>query len=269
MDEQTQPDPQNTIPSIDADAAAELVEEAARRGEALDLIVPGIPALAIRGSLPRRRACFGSTFLTVFPEGLAFVIERLTHRELRVFAMLAMVQGGGETPIPLRVGDIAARTGLTPSAVSRAVARMRTLGILQPGSTRDGQAAGLRLSRRVAFLGNSFLFRQLGEDPPLADPEEAPIIQRMRRLRLLPTARGALASPRRSARSGSGRKSEGGDERSARGSVERPDGSEARAGAEGRTRGRSRPASPRPADLPDEGAGGVPGDADALPAGVA
>lgn len=269
MDDRTTPGMESAPPGIDADAALALVAEAAARGEALDLYVPGIPALAIRGSLPRRRAGFGAPFLTVFPQGLAFAIEHLTHRELRVFALLAIVQGPGETPLPLRVADIAARTGLTASAVSRAVARMRALGILQPGRTRDGQVVGLRFSRRVLFLGNAFLFRQLGADPPLADPDEAPIVQRMRRHPLLPVAGGALAAKAKRPRSPPGNTGGGGDGHGASGSVERPDGGAAGAGPQGRDRGRPRPSSPRPAYLPDERAGGVPGDADALSAGVA
>jgi len=188
---------------IDADATAALVEDAARRGDALDLRVPGILGLEIKGVHRRKRASFGESFLTVFPEGLAFAIEHLTHRELRVFAALALVQGYGEQPIPLRVSDLAARIGLTPSAVSRAITRMRALGILRRGRAFDGQVAGLRLSRRVLFRGNAFHFGELGQDPPLANPTQPPIIQRMRRHPLLPPARGALAAPRQSARSGS------------------------------------------------------------------
>jgi hypothetical protein len=201
MDEHPEPEQRENVRAIDDDATAELVEEAARRGDALDLFVPGVPALQIRGIRPRQRASFGAPFLTVFDTGLVFAIEHLTHRELRVFALLALVQGYGEAPIPLRTSDIAARTCLTPSAVSRAVARMRALGILRPGCTIDGQPVGLRLSRRVMFRGNAFHFADLGQDPPLADPDEAPAIQRMRRHRLLPPARGALAGKRRSATS--------------------------------------------------------------------
>lgn len=192
---------ENTVRAIDADATAELVEEAAKHGNALNLFVPGVPALEIRGIHPRKRASFGTEFMTVFASGLVFAVEHLTHRELRVFALLALVQGYGEAPIPLRASDIATRTGLTPSAVSRAVARMRALGILRPGCTIDGQPVGLRLSRRVMFRGNAFHFSDLGQDPPLSDPDEAPAIQRMRRHRLLPPARGALAGKRRSATS--------------------------------------------------------------------
>ena len=269
MDDRTPAGMESAPPGIDADAAAALVAEAAARGEVLDLYVPGIPALAIRGSLPRRRLGFGTPFLTVFPKGLAFAIDHLTHRELRVFAVLAMVQGPGETPLPLRVADIAARTGLTASAVSRAVARMRALGMLRPGRTGDGQIVGLRFSRRVLFLGSALLFRQLGADPPLADPNEAPIVKRMQRHALLPVARGALAAKAKRSRSRSGNTEGGGDGQGSSGSVERPDGGEAGAGPQGRDRGRPRPASPRPADFPDERAVGVPGGADALPAGIA
>lgn len=250
---------------IDAGASAEMVAEALESGEVLALSVPGVPGLVINGSRPRVRATFGVSFLTAFPQGLAFAIEHLTHRELRVFALLALVQEYGDAPIPLRVSDIAARLALTPSAVSRAVARMRALGILRPGSTKDGQPAGLRISRRVLFRGNAFHYCELGQDPPLSDPDEAPIIQRMRRRPVLAPARGALVATRRSARSGTGGKSGGGDERSASGRVERPDGGAARAGAQGRTRGQPGPAPSRSLPLPDEGAGGVPGYADALP----
>lgn len=115
-----------------------------------------------------------------------------------------------------RVSDIAARLARTPSAVSRAVARMRALGILRPGTTREGQPAGLRISRRVLFRGNAFHYCELAQDPPLFDPDEAPIIQRMRRRPLLASARGALVATRRGARSGSGSRSGGGHERDAR-----------------------------------------------------
>jgi hypothetical protein len=254
---------------IDAGASAEMVAEALETGAVLALGVPGVPGLVINGSRERRRASFGASFLTVFPEGLAFAIEHLTHRQLRVFALLALVQEFGDTPSPLRVSDIAARLALTPSAVSRAVARMRALGILRPGTTREGQPAGLGISRRVLFRGNAFHFCELGQDSPLSDPDEAPIIQRMRRRPLLPSARGALVATRRGARSGSGSRSAGGHERDTGGSLERPDGGAARARATGGTRGRPRPASSRPPDLPHQGAGGVPGDADSLSAGVA
>jgi hypothetical protein len=254
---------------IDAGASAEVVAEALESGEVLALSVPGVPGLVINGTRPRRRATFGTSFLTVFPQGLAFVIEHLTHRELRVFALLALVQEYGDAPTPLRVADIAARLALTPSAVSRAVARMRALGILRPGSTKDGQPAGLRISRRVLFRGNAFHFCELGQDPPLSDPDEAPIIERMRCRPVLAPARGALVATRRGATSGAARQNGGGDERGAEGCMERPDGRAARARAEGRTRGRPRPASSGPVRFPDKGAGGVPGDAAALPEGVA
>jgi DNA-binding transcriptional ArsR family regulator len=251
---------------IDADESAHLVAEALETGAVLSLGVPGVPGLVINGSRPRRRASFGKSFLTVFPEGLAFAVENLTHRELRVFATLALVQGFGEQPIPLRVGDIACRLGLTPAAVSRAISRMRALGILRPGRTIDGQPAGLRLSRRVLFRGNAFHFRELGHDPPLFDPEEDPVIRRMRRFMLHPPARGVLAAARRGSRSASERKSGGGDERGASGSPERADVGPPGAGTASRTRRRSRPASSRPADVPDTGAGGLPSDAASLSA---
>lgn len=254
---------------IDAAASAEVVAEAIESGAVLSLGVPGVPGLVINGSRKRAQASFGARFLTIFPEGLAFAVEHLTHRELRVFALLALVQEFGDTPSPLRVSDIAARLALTPSAVSRAVARMRALGILRPGRTKDGQVAGLRISRRILFYGNAFHYCELGQDPPLSDPDEAPIIQRMRRRPLLPPACGALVATRRGARSGSGSRSGGVHERGAGGSLEQPDGGAARARATGGTRGRPRPASSRPPDLPHQGAGGVPGDADSLSAGVA
>jgi hypothetical protein len=259
----------NTPYLIDATASAEMVAEAIESGAVLELGVPSMPGLVINGSRKRARASFGESFLTVFPEGLVFAVEHLTHRELRVFALLTLVQEFGDTQLPLRVSDIAARLRLTPSAVSRAVARMHALGILRPGRAKDGQSAGLRISRRVLFRGNAFHYCELGQDPPLSDPDEAPIIQRMRRRPLLPPARGALVATRRSARSGSGSKSGGGHERSASGSVERPDGGAAGAGAEGGTRGRPGPAPSRSAHLPDEGAGGVSGDPASLSAGVA
>jgi DNA-binding transcriptional ArsR family regulator len=269
MDEHPEPEPQETFRAIDADATAELVEEAVKHGNALNLFVPGVPALEIRGIHPRKRASFGTEFMTVFASGLVFAVEHLTHRELRVFALLALVQGYGEAPIPLRASDIAARTGLTPSAVSRAVARMRALGILRPGRTIDGQPVGLRISRRILFRGNAFHFCELGQDPPLSDPDEAPIIERMRCHRLFPPARGALAGKRRSASSG-GKKPEGhDDERTAGSSVEQPHDVAASARASDRTRRQSRPAPPGVADIPDDGASRVSGDAFPLSAGIA
>ncbi|MFQ3622402.1 MAG: winged helix-turn-helix domain-containing protein, partial [Acetobacteraceae bacterium] len=211
MASETDAEAPNSPCVIDPDAAAEAVAEALESGAVLDLGIPGVPGLAINGIRPRKRASFGASFLTVFPQGLAFTIEHLTHRELRVFGLLAMVQDWGDAPLPLRVSDIAARLALTPSAVSRAVARMRALGILRPGSTKDGQPAGLRISRRVLFRGNAFHYCELGQDPPLSDPDEAPIIQRMRRCPVLAPARGALVAARRGARSGAGKKSGGGN----------------------------------------------------------
>ena len=85
---------------IDAGASAEMVAEALETGAVLALGVPGVPGLVINGRRERRRASFGASFLTVFPEGLAFAIEHLTHRELRGFALLALGQEFGDTPRP-------------------------------------------------------------------------------------------------------------------------------------------------------------------------
>lgn len=191
-----QSDHQPDLRTIDVEAAAEIVAAAAARGDALDLIVPGVPGLEIRGIQPRRRATFGAPFLTVFQDGLVFVVEKLTHRELRVFAALVSVQPFGEAPIPLRPSDIAAALHLTPSAVSKAVARMRALGILQVGRTVEGDPVGLRISRRVLFRGNAFSFSGLRLEPALADLDEPPMVQRQRRINWLFAARGALATPR-------------------------------------------------------------------------
>lgn len=152
--------------SLDAAIAA------AEQNADLLLGIPGKAGFDFRGVLPRRRASFRRPFVTVFPDGLAFAIQHLTHRQLRVLSELISSQPYGEEPNPLSGSRIAKTTGLTPSAVSEAISRMQKLGVLLPGRTIDGKNAGLRFNRRILFRGKAFQFIKLPPDPELCDPKD-------------------------------------------------------------------------------------------------
>lgn len=113
-----------------------------------------------------RKASYGQPFVVLFPAAFLAVADILTQREMRVFARILSKVGYGDNFVPISGKEIAEATKLSPSAVSRAIGRMKAARILIRSREKDGRQSRYRLNRLLCWRGDAMSYLKYARRSP-------------------------------------------------------------------------------------------------------